>query len=624
MIVRVSFLVVTSSIAVLKILETKTNFPAKRSDTMKSLAPAGCDASPHLELKSEDIENNTANATYSINQNEEKHMKNETPQKLDYATEKELLQNLVENYKQREVSLQKKLLRLNGLKEEQSAIAQLRTQLEEKNAKFDLLKTIIDSMEAENKTMQEKARDDGLSKKHLEIAKKTLNEMERKRSFEGSRVEEQILMLEKQVTKLKKQDSSSRGAKIIKKIKDIEGVGLEALELKRRNKELELEKREIGAKLITINDKVKTEEETVALIKEEITSLRQVHEGLLEQVERLQRNRFEMVEELVYQRWLFTCLRYELNHSLQKRATREEALRRSCIKNSESYEKDQIAVTYEHNDPELESNNSSNTTTLDDDDDDEDDETETTTLDKSSSSSQSSSSKSSSLLSKMKRWRKIKHDCSKENNVISSPKCLTRSGTISSPIRSHGLIRRFSMPMVLPSDLSTMPLLSRKIGSNRSLERSVVQKSLKRVSFGDCSVKPSNNEHVSDDRDFLENKQENSAEHEQELDDEVVSKLHSQKGDRGSGSVAANCWKDLITAKTFGDSGFLETKQEEEIRPDELINSNKSLVGDNEGSKNLLLVRLVQLVAIVFFSLVLLQAYFRVNSKLGLSRSVKR
>ncbi|KAL1291272.1 hypothetical protein AAHE18_20G189400 [Arachis hypogaea] len=583
MIVRVSFLVVTSSIAVLKILETKTNFPTKRSDTMKSLAPAGCDASPHLELESEEIENSTANATYSINQ------------------------NLVENYKQREVSLQKKLLRLNGLKEEQSAIAQLRTQLEEKNAKFDLLKTIIGSMEAENKTMQEKVRDDGISKKHLEIAKKTLNEMERKKSFEGSRVEEQILMLEKQVTELKKQDSSSRDAKIIKKIKDIEGVGLEALELKRRNKELELEKREIGAKLITANAKVKTEEETVALIKEEITSLRQVHEGLLEQVERLQRNRFEMVQELVYQRWLFTCLRYELNHNLQKRATREEALRRSCIKHSESYEKDQIAVTYEHNDPELESNDSSNTTTLDDDDD----ETETTTLDESSSSSQSSSSKSSSLLSKMKRWRKIKHDCSKENNVISSPKCLTRSGTISSPIRSHGLIRRFSMPMVLPSDLSTMPLLSRKIGSNRSLERSVVQKSLKRVSFGDCSVKPSNNKHVSDDRDFLENKQENRAEHEQELDDAGVSKLHSQKGDRGSGSVAANCWKDLITAKTFGDSGFLETKQEKEIRLDELINSNKSLVGDNEGSKNLLLVRLVQLVAIVFFSLVLLQAYFR-------------
>ncbi|KAL1291271.1 hypothetical protein AAHE18_20G189400 [Arachis hypogaea] len=607
MIVRVSFLVVTSSIAVLKILETKTNFPTKRSDTMKSLAPAGCDASPHLELESEEIENSTANATYSINQNEEKHMKNETPQKLDYATDKELLQNLVENYKQREVSLQKKLLRLNGLKEEQSAIAQLRTQLEEKNAKFDLLKTIIGSMEAENKTMQEKVRDDGISKKHLEIAKKTLNEMERKKSFEGSRVEEQILMLEKQVTELKKQDSSSRDAKIIKKIKDIEGVGLEALELKRRNKELELEKREIGAKLITANAKVKTEEETVALIKEEITSLRQVHEGLLEQVERLQRNRFEMVQELVYQRWLFTCLRYELNHNLQKRATREEALRRSCIKHSESYEKDQIAVTYEHNDPELESNDSSNTTTLDDDDD----ETETTTLDESSSSSQSSSSKSSSLLSKMKRWRKIKHDCSKENNVISSPKCLTRSGTISSPIRSHGLIRRFSMPMVLPSDLSTMPLLSRKIGSNRSLERSVVQKSLKRVSFGDCSVKPSNNKHVSDDRDFLENKQENRAEHEQELDDAGVSKLHSQKGDRGSGSVAANCWKDLITAKTFGDSGFLETKQEKEIRLDELINSNKSLVGDNEGSKNLLLVRLVQLVAIVFFSLVLLQAYFR-------------
>ncbi|MED6195384.1 hypothetical protein PIB30_037399 [Stylosanthes scabra] len=563
MIIRVSFLLVASSFALLRISAAKSNFPRKR---MKSLAP-GCD-----EL--EETENSTANAAYLMNQNEEKHMKNE----------KKILQNLEENYKQREMSLQRKLLQLNVLKEEQSAIAELQIQLNKKNVKFDSLHATIGSLEAENKIMEEKVREDAGTKKHLEIAKKMLNEMERKKSFEGRQVEEQILMLEQQVTDLQKQDSSARDAKMVKKLKDVEGVKLEALELKRRNKELELEKREIGFKLVTADSKVNTQEETVALIKEEITGLRRVHEELLEQVERLQRNQFEMVEEVVYQRWLFACLRFELNNHHQKKVTRE----RNCIKNNleESYnQNDQNALTYEYNDPELESNNSSNTTTFDDDDETQA-ETETTTLDESFSSSQSSSSKSST-----KRWKKTKHYYSKENNVISSP---------------------------------------------------AMQKSLKRVSFGDCSVKPCNNQDVSkadekvtdnkEIRDFLENKQENKTEDKQELDrdflknkkenrtehkqelDAVVNKFYSQ----------GDCWKDFTIEK--------EIRLEDGTKGcDEVMGSNKSLVGKKEGTNNNLialvdpyemvtrqelrakLVGLVQLVTIIFFSLVLLQAYFRIG-----------
>ncbi|MED6172281.1 hypothetical protein PIB30_048643 [Stylosanthes scabra] len=548
---------------------------------MKSLPP-GCD-----EL--EETENIIANAAYFMNQNEEKHVKNE----------KEILQNLVENYKQREMTLQRKLLQLNVLKEEQSAIAELRIQLKKKNAKFDSLNETITSLEAKNKAMEEKVREDGVSKKHLETAKKMLNEMERKKSFEGRRVEEQILMLEQQVTELQKQDSSARDAKMINKLKDVEGVELEALELKRTNKELELEKREIGFKLVTADVKAKTQEETVALIKEEITGLRRVHEELLEQVERLQRNRFEVVEEVVYQRWLFACLRFELNNHHQKKVTRE----RNCIKNNleESYdEKDQIALTYEYNDPELESNNSSNTTTLDDDDGTETEtETETTTLDESSSSSQSSSSKSSSLVGKMKRWRKTKHYYSKENNVISSPNGLTS----------------FAMPMVLPSDVSAMQLSSQEISSNKPLERS-----LKRVSFDDCSVKPCNNQDlleadkiVPDHIDFLENKQENKTEQQQELE-ALVNKLYSQEDDRGSDSMEDNCWKNLITVTTLEDGGFLETKQEKENRLEDYAEEHEELNNEmfSRQEHRTKLVLLVQLVAIIFFSMLLLQAYFRI------------
>ena len=106
-------------------------------------------------------------------QNEEKHINFVMPQnlvtgdleefelligveKMGDATETELLQNLVQNYKQREVTLERKLLELNGLKEEQSAIAQLHRQLENKTEKLDSLKVTIASLQAENKIIREK------------------------------------------------------------------------------------------------------------------------------------------------------------------------------------------------------------------------------------------------------------------------------------------------------------------------------------------------------------------------------------------------------------------------------------------------------------------------------------
>lgn len=66
-------------------------------------------------------------------------------------------------------------------------------------------------------------------------------------------------------------------------------------------------------------------------MKRTFTGLRHVHEELSEQVERLQGNRFDMVEELVYQRWLYTLLRFEVqDHQKQSR----KASRRECIQNS--------------------------------------------------------------------------------------------------------------------------------------------------------------------------------------------------------------------------------------------------------------------------------------------------
>ncbi|KAG4390049.1 hypothetical protein GLYMA_06G209800v4 [Glycine max] len=450
MIIKVSF-IVAASIAALKISQTKTSSSTKRN---------GSDGS-HLEQEFEERENSTVNANHVI-QNEEKEIKFEMPQnlptgefkdlellidseKMHNATKKEVLQNLVQNYKQREVNLERKLLKLNSLREEQSAIAQMQKQLEEKTETVEILKKTIGSLQSESEVFREKIREDLMLKKQLDIAKKMMNEMHRKKDVNASPVREQILMLQQQVAEFRKFNSSGGNAMGNKKLKDVQDMMVKVLELKRRNKELELEKRELVIKLATAQARIRTEEEIGPRIKQEITGLRHVHEELSEQVERLQRNRFDMVQEVVYQRWLYTLLKFEV-HDHQKQS--RKASRRDSIRSQNSSKELCGKKHASISDLELESVSSNSTSN-------ENDEIETNTFESSSSSQSSSGS------TKLKRWRTTKDYSnkiwSKGRNFFIQP----------------GPIQRFSMSMV-ESDVS-------------KLESPITPK-IKRVSFSD-SVK---------------------------------------------------------------------------------------------------------------------------------------
>lgn len=179
-------------------------------------------------------------------------------EKMHNLTVKEIVQNLVPNYKRREAKLERKLLELNGLREEQSAIAQMQKQLEEKTEKVYFLEKTIASFQLDTEIMREKIRDDRMSKKQLVIAKKMINEMQRKKGDAGP-VKEQILVLQQQVTELQKFQSSGGNSSTKKKLKDVQDIEVEVLELKRRNKELELEKRESKVKLVTAQARIRTE-----------------------------------------------------------------------------------------------------------------------------------------------------------------------------------------------------------------------------------------------------------------------------------------------------------------------------------------------------------------------------
>ncbi|KAM1340591.1 hypothetical protein ACFX2H_038959 [Malus domestica] len=234
----------------------------------------------------------------------------------------ELLQNLVRELQQRNLRIERKLMELCVLKEEQSYITQLQRNLDEKAMEIDMLNASIASLQAERKVLMEDVKQCGLVKKQLDAAKKMIAEMQRRMEYSGKNdVKGRLLVVGEQVSRFPKDEMCIRDELVEKKLKGVKNVELEVLKMKRRNKELELEKREMAVKLVCAQTRITTlssmnESETIAKAEEEVSKLKHTNEGLSRQVEKLQKNRFDMVEQLVYQRWLYACLRFEtLIHS---------------------------------------------------------------------------------------------------------------------------------------------------------------------------------------------------------------------------------------------------------------------------------------------------------------------
>ncbi|KAB1222899.1 Protein CHUP1, chloroplastic [Morella rubra] len=95
---------------------------------------------------------------------------------------------------------------------------------------------------------------------------------------------------------------------------------MDVVEMRRLNKELQLEKRNLACRLASMESQLTSlskasESDIVAKIKAEASLLRHTNEDLCKQVEGLQMSRLNEVEELAYLRWVNSCLRNELRNS---------------------------------------------------------------------------------------------------------------------------------------------------------------------------------------------------------------------------------------------------------------------------------------------------------------------
>ncbi|KAJ6322106.1 hypothetical protein OIU77_012063 [Salix suchowensis] len=198
-------------------------------------------------------------------------------------------------------------------------------ELEEREVKLeveiDMLNITINSLQAERKKLQEEILLGASAKEELELSRNKIKELQRQIQLSANQTKGQLLLLKKQVSGLqsKEQEAMKKDADAEKRLKAAKELEVEVVELKRKNKELQHEKRELTIKLGAAEAKVAslsnmTETEIVAKVRTEVNDLRRTKEDLLKQVEGLQMNRFSEVEELVYLRWVNACLRYELRN----------------------------------------------------------------------------------------------------------------------------------------------------------------------------------------------------------------------------------------------------------------------------------------------------------------------
>ncbi|KAH9531403.1 hypothetical protein CY35_19G036000 [Sphagnum magellanicum] len=213
--------------------------------------------------------------------------------------------------------LQKDLEEAHGTRIEELQ-KEMRTNVEQANAKLSMMKQKVSMLETQCKEKGSKIEE---LKSHIEV----LELQNKNHTLEISTWQ-----------KLTKELEEAHVAVVEELQKEV--VGLQHID-----KELERKKIELNEQLLATENKLAhhfemEKEDHEAKPKENIVALRHVNEDLIKQVEGLQSSRFSEVEELVYLRWVNACLRHEL-HNHQTTLARVSALDLNKSSSLESVEK---------------------------------------------------------------------------------------------------------------------------------------------------------------------------------------------------------------------------------------------------------------------------------------------
>lgn len=320
----------TISVPAGKFEETCT--PKVSVDSMAGLSPSSKIAEDKDGLFSQEIndlvkgfELAAANADFSSNEdNGTTEPSVETPrffrndEKDEYEQEIRQLRNMVQVLQERERKLEIELLEYYGLKEQETAVMELKNRLKLNNMEAKLFTLKIESLQAENQRLEAQVADHAKVAAELEAAKGKIRLLKKKLRSEAEQNKEQILALQQRVSKLidqeYKADPSEPNVQLnLQRLKDLE---VEAEELRKSNARLRVENAELSRRLESTQVLANSvlEDPEAETLKMETEHLRRKNEDLEKEIEKLESYRCSDTEELVYLKWINACLRYELRN----------------------------------------------------------------------------------------------------------------------------------------------------------------------------------------------------------------------------------------------------------------------------------------------------------------------
>ena len=174
------------------------------------------------------------------------------------ASEIEGLRSLVKEMEEREAKLEGELLEYYGMKEMEIDVAELQKLLKIKTVEIDMLNNTINSLQEERKKLQDDVERGAVTKKELEVARTKIKELQRQIQVEAGQTKDQLMLLKQQVIglKAKEEEAVKKEAEVERKLKKLKQLEVEVLELRRKNKELLYEKRDLIVKLDAAEGKI--------------------------------------------------------------------------------------------------------------------------------------------------------------------------------------------------------------------------------------------------------------------------------------------------------------------------------------------------------------------------------
>ncbi|TKW09164.1 hypothetical protein SEVIR_6G075200v4 [Setaria viridis] len=211
-----------------------------------------------------------------------------SPASHDLFLELDHLREQLRESKERELALQAELRQCR----ENPRVSELEKELDARKGEIDRLARLNTSLEAEKTSLSEQ----------LSALSSMVEQREENVRLDGHG---------NRVPILDGDNTSSSG-----------NLEFEVVELRRLNKELQFQKRNLAIKLSSAESKLtglekNAESDIVAKVQAEASLLRHTNANLSKQVEGLQMSRLTEVEELAYLRWINSCLRHELCNSDQ-------------------------------------------------------------------------------------------------------------------------------------------------------------------------------------------------------------------------------------------------------------------------------------------------------------------